>query len=201
MSNSQYNKATYLLSAHTLDQCPDDIGMEVAFAGSSNVGKSSVINAITGNRKLARTSKIPGRTQMLNFFILDERLRLVDLPGYGYAKVPEKIRQNWGSVLRTYFEQRQSLTGLFLIMDVRHPLKPFDLQMLDWCQSAGLPVHILLNKSDKVSRGAGYKALQMVKRNYPDEYMTVQLFSVLNKNGLDEARDKLDNWFSGHQKP
>ena len=198
LSDNRYNRATYLLSAHKLEQCPADTGMEIAFAGSSNVGKSSVINAITGNHKLARTSKIPGRTQQLNFFVLDDGLRFVDLPGYGYAKVPEKVRQHWGRVLQAYFEERQSLVGLFLIMDVRHPLKPFDIQMLEWCNASVLPVHILLNKSDKVSRGAAQKSLQLLKRDYPGEKITAQLFSVTGKTGFEEARDKLDDWFSGH---
>lgn len=201
MSSGRYNKTSYLLGAHTLAQCPEDSGSEVAFAGSSNVGKSSVINAITGIRKLARTSKLPGRTQLLNFFNIDQRSRFVDLPGYGFANVPEKTRQHWGSVLQSYFEQRQSLIGLFLIMDVRHPLKPFDIQMLEWCQTSGLPVHILLNKSDKVSRSAGLKTLQLVKNRYLHQNMTIQLFSVLKNTGLEEARKKLDDWFEANKNP
>ena len=197
MPGNRYNKAVYLLSAHTLNQCPADNGREVAFAGRSNVGKSSVINAITDNQKLARTSKTPGRTQQLVFFTLDDGLRFVDLPGYGYARVPEKIKQHWGMVLQTYFEERESLTGLFLIMDIRHPLKPFDEQMLAWCHTAGLPVHILLNKADKVSRGAGHKTLQMIKKRYPDYQVSAQLFSVLNNTGVEEARGQLDKWFTG----
>lgn len=196
MSGNRYNKAAYLLSAHTLNQCPADKGKEVAFAGRSNVGKSSVINAIADNRKLARTSKTPGRTQQLVFFTLDESSRLVDLPGYGYARVPEKIKQHWGKVLQTYFAERHSLMGLFLIMDVRHPLKSFDEQMLEWCHAAGLPVHIILNKADKVSRGAGHKTLQMIKKQYPAHQISVQLFSVLNGTGVNEARGQLDKWFT-----
>ena len=196
MSDNRYNKAVYILSAHTLAQCPQDIGIEIAFAGRSNVGKSSVINAITGNYKLARTSKTPGRTQQLNFFNIEEGARLVDLPGYGYAKVPEKIRRHWGSVLQAYFEQRQSLIGLFLIMDIRHPLKPFDEEMLAWCHTTELPVHILLNKADKLSRGAGHKALQIIKNRHPGPLVTGQLFSVLNRTGIEEARKRLDAWFT-----
>lgn len=199
MSNSRYHRASYLLSAHTLAQCPDDNGREVAFAGRSNVGKSSVINTITGNHKLARTSRTPGRTQQLNFFSVggDDRFRLVDLPGYGYAKVPEKIRRHWRSVLQAYFEQRHALAGLILIMDIRQPLKPFDEQMLAWCLDVRLPVHIVLNKADKISRGAAAKVLQMVKNRYPDEWITAQVFSAVERTGVDEVRKCLDAWLNG----
>ena len=199
MSNSRYLQASYLLSAHTLAQCPEDSGVEVAFAGRSNVGKSSVINTITVNHKLARTSKTPGRTQQLNFFSVgsEDEIRLVDLPGYGYAKIPEKIRRHWNCVLQAYFEQRRSLAGLILIMDIRHPLRPFDEQMLTWCLDVKLPVHILLNKADKISRGAASKVLQIVKNRYPDEQVTVQIFSVLDKIGVEEAQKRLDVWFAG----
>jgi len=183
-----------MLGAHTLAQCPQDQGVEVAFAGRSNVGKSSVLNAITGNHRLARTSKTPGRTQQLNFFAVGEKQRLVDLPGYGYAKVPENIKLHWAKVTQAYFETRKTLAGLMLITDIRHPLKPFDEQMLDWCINADLPVHVLLNKADKVSRGAGLKALQLLKNNYRNDLFSGQLFSALNGTGVEEARDKLDEW-------
>ena len=194
MLKNQYNKAVFLLGAHTLAQCPQDQGVEVAFAGRSNVGKSSVLNAITGIHRLARTSKTPGRTQQLNFFSVGEAQRLVDLPGYGFAKVPEKIKLHWAKVMQDYFETRKSLVGLMLIMDIRHPLKPYDEQMLGWCFNAGLPVHVLLNKADKVSRGAGLKARQILKNKYCNTPFSGQLFSVLNGTGVEEARAKLDEW-------
>ncbi len=183
-----------MLGAHTLVQCPHDQGKEVAFAGRSNVGKSSVLNAITGHHRLARTSKTPGRTQQLNFFSVGESQRLVDLPGYGYARVPEKIKLHWSKVMQAYFETRQSLTGLMLIADIRHPLKLLDEQILEWCINAGLPVHVLLNKADKVSRGAGLKALQLLKNKYRNNPFSGQLFSAQDGTGVEEARSKLDEW-------
>lgn len=194
MPENHYHHAVFLLGAHTLAQCPDDNGAEVAFAGRSNVGKSSVLNAITGNRRLARTSKTPGRTQQLNFFGVGENRRLVDLPGYGYARVPEKIRLHWARVLQSYFESRKSLAGLMLIVDIRHPLKSYDEQMLEWCFDAGLPVHVLLNKADKLSRGAGHKALQLLGNRFRQNRFSGQLFSALDGSGLGEAREKLDEW-------
>ncbi|MEE9552596.1 MAG: ribosome biogenesis GTP-binding protein YihA/YsxC [Gammaproteobacteria bacterium] len=195
MSVNRYNKAKFLLSAHTLAQLPQDHGLEVAFAGRSNVGKSCVINAITNNRRLARISKTPGRTQQLNFFELDSHKRLVDLPGYGYAKVSAKIQQHWRTTLNRYFECRHSLTGLILIMDIRHPLKSHDVQMLEWCQAAGLPVHILLNKEDKLSRGASRDMLYEVRKHIAYEKTSTQLFSALKSKGVEEARGVLDKWF------
>lgn len=198
LSKINYNNAVFLLGAHTLAQCPQDLGVEVAFAGRSNVGKSSVLNAVTGNHRLARTSKTPGRTQQLNFFTVGEGLRLVDLPGYGYAKVPARIKLHWAKVMQAYFETRESLTGLMLIMDIRHLLKPYDEQMLGWCINADLPVHVLLNKADKLSRGAGIKALQSLKNRYQCGKCSAQLFSVLNGAGVEEARHKLDEWLACH---
>ena len=138
-----------MLSIPDPQQAPPDAGYEVAFAGRSNAGKSSALNALTQRKSLARTSKTPGRTQHLVFFELDGERRLVDLPGYGYAKVPEKVRRHWGLAMETYLSGRESLRGLVLMMDVRHPLTDFDKQMLQWCQHAGMPVHILLTKADK----------------------------------------------------
>ncbi|MES9938030.1 MAG: ribosome biogenesis GTP-binding protein YihA/YsxC, partial [Sedimenticola sp.] len=145
--NPFYHQARFLTSAAKLNQSPADEGIEVAFAGRSNAGKSSAINTLCQQRNLARTSKTPGRTQLLNFFTLDEQRRLVDLPGYGYAKVAEKVKLQWQKELAAYLEQRQSLRGIILLVDVRHPLKEFDQQMLDWSAQIDLPVHILLTKA------------------------------------------------------
>lgn len=196
MSRNRYNKTSFMLSVNTLDQCPADDGVEVAFAGRSNVGKSSALNAITGNRRLARISRTPGRTQLLNFFMVDNARRLVDLPGYGYARVPEAIKQHWSQVLQEYFARRKSLSGLILIMDSRHPFKPEDLQMLDWCAAASLPVHVLLNKSDKLSRMAGIQILKTITGRYLHGRITAQLFSARDGSGVEQARQVLDSWFS-----
>jgi len=192
-----YRSAHYTVSATQLSQLPPDRGYEVAFAGRSNAGKSSAINTITGIKALARISKTPGRTQMINFFQLDDERSLVDLPGYGYAKVPEKMKLKWQSTLSKYLETRQALRGLMLMMDIRHPLKPFDLQMLSWAKEAQLPIHVLLTKSDKLGRGAASNALQQVRRQLTeaDLQATVQLFSSLNQQGRDEAIQTLDQWF------
>lgn len=192
-----YRSAHYTVSATQLSQLPPDSGFEVAFAGRSNAGKSSAINTITGIKALARISKTPGRTQMINFFHLDDERALVDLPGYGYAKVPEKMKLKWQATLSKYLETRQSLRGLMLMMDIRHPLKNFDLQMLGWAKQAQLPIHILLTKSDKLGRGAGGNALQQVRKELKEVELeaSVQLFSSLNHQGRDEAIQVLDEWF------
>lgn len=196
MSKNNYNKSTFLISAHEIKQLPDDIGIEVAFAGRSNAGKSSVLNVITANSKLARISKTPGRTQQINIFAVDDARRLVDLPGYGYAKVPVAMRKHWGATLSKYFQERNALSGLVLIMDIRHPLKPVDQQMLDWILAVGLPTHIILNKADKLSRGAGVSLLQKLKGRINDDLISIQLFSALKKTGAEEARAVLDQWFN-----
>jgi len=183
------------MGAHEIKQLPEDIGTEVAIAGRSNAGKSSVLNVITANSKLARISKTPGRTQQMNIFVLDDGRRLVDLPGYGYAKVPVAMRKHWGITLNKYFQGRSALSGLVLIMDIRHPLKPEDQQMLDWSLEVGLPTHILLNKSDKLSRGAGTALLQQIKGRINNDLVSIQLFSALKKTGAEEARAVLDQWF------
>ena len=184
-----------MLSVNAFEQLPEDTGKEVAFAGRSNVGKSSVINTITGNRQLARTSKTPGRTQHLNYFGLSGQDRLVDLPGYGYARVSQRVQQHWGKLLDRYFQERKSLVGLVLVMDVRHPLKEYDTQMLDWCNSAGLPVHILLNKSDKLSRGASKSSLHTIRQQINYSNVQLQLYSALKRTGIEQARQVLDQWF------
>lgn len=194
--NNPFRQAQFLISANKINQLPPDNGAEVAFAGRSNAGKSSALNVITDNKGLAKTSKTPGRTQLINFFTLDQTHHLVDLPGYGYAKVPASVKQHWQQVLSAYLQQRQSLRGLVLLMDIRHPLKDFDRQMLDWCRNKPMPVHILLTKSDKLKRGAASSALLKVrnelKGNYPQA--TVQLFSAVDKQGLEEALRQLTQW-------
>ncbi|MCK5523171.1 MAG: YihA family ribosome biogenesis GTP-binding protein [Thiomargarita sp.] len=192
-----YQRASYWLSAHKVNQLPDDSGFEVAFAGRSNSGKSSAINAITNQKKLARTSKTPGRTQQINFFKLDdEQHRLVDLPGYGFAKVPLAVKLHWQETLERYLQTRQSLRGLVLMMDVRHPLTEFDQQMLNWCNLSNMPVHILLTKADKISRGKG-NAVQEKVRQYLATLSgesSVQLFSVLKSVGIEEVQNRLNSW-------
>ena len=196
--NPLYHQAQFLTSALQLQDTPPDEGYEAAFAGRSNAGKSSAINAITGQKSLARTSKTPGRTQLLNFFTLDESRRLVDLPGYGYAKVPDAIQKNWGKALETYLEKRQSLRGVFLLMDIRHPLTDFDWQMIEWCVHCNLPMHIALTKADKLSRGAAKGTLLKVQANLQREAgeadISLQLFSSPARSGIDEAHALLDRW-------
>ncbi|MES9868529.1 MAG: ribosome biogenesis GTP-binding protein YihA/YsxC [Sedimenticola sp.] len=195
--NPFYHQARFLTSAAKLNQSPADEGIEVAFAGRSNAGKSSAINTLCQQRNLARTSKTPGRTQLLNFFSLDEQRRLVDLPGYGYAKVAEKVKLQWQKELAAYLEQRQSLRGIILLVDVRHPLKEFDQQMLDWSAQIDLPVHILLTKADKLKHGAASKALLQIRKAVAPfgEQVSVQLFSSLKRQGVDQSHSVLDQWF------
>lgn len=195
---SIYRKASFVISAHEAKQFLADEGSEVAFAGRSNVGKSSVINALTGISKLARISRTPGRTQQINFFQLDEQRRLVDLPGYGYAKVPVDLQRHWQKLLEHYLKDRNSLKGLVLIMDARHPLKESDQNMLKWCSSFSLPVHILLNKTDKLSYSAAMLALKNVKNTLlnTNQRETVQLFSAVTGQGLADLYIHLDNWLT-----
>ena len=182
-------KAEFLMSAPKLNLCVEDSGYEIAFAGRSNAGKSSAINALTNQKQLARASKKPGRTQMINFFSLgNPDQRLVDLPGYGYAAVPEAMKIVWQKELENYLIHRQSLQGLVLLMDIRHPLQHFDVMMLEWAYSRKLFVHVLLTKSDKLNRGPASKALQEVKAQLKKMKLdfSIQLFSSLNKQGLEE---------------
>ena len=193
-----YPTARFMISAPTLALCPDDTGAEVAFAGRSNAGKSSAINALTQQNALARTSRTPGRTQLINFFTVmnDESRRLVDLPGYGYAKVPEAVKIEWQKHLSDYLRGRFSLRGLVLLMDVRHPLTEFDQMMLDYADQRGMPVHILLTKADKLKRGPASAALQKVRSRLKEweDLESVQLFSSLKRDGVDTLSQKLDQW-------
>ena len=193
-----YPTARFMISAPTLALCPDDTGAEVAFAGRSNAGKSSAINALTQQNALARTSRTPGRTQLINFFTVmnDESRRLVDLPGYGYAKVPEAVKIEWQKHLSDCLRGRFSLRGLVLLMDVRHPLTEFDQMMLDYADQRGMPVHILLTKADKLKKGPASAALQKVRSRLKEweDLVSVQLFSSLKRDGVDTLSQKLDQW-------
>jgi GTP-binding protein len=190
-----FNQAEFIISSPSLAGCPTDSGLEVAFAGRSNAGKSSAINTLTGNKRMARTSKTPGRTQLLNFFSLGEQQRLVDLPGYGYAKVPIAVKQQWQHHMEQYLRQRQSLYGLILLMDCRHPLQDYDQMMLKWATSADMPVHILLTKADKLKKGPATSSLLQVKKTLqPEQRVSVQLFSSLKRTGLDQLKTTLNQW-------
>lgn len=202
MQEINFQTAQFLISAPSLRECPDETGAEVAFAGRSNAGKSSAINTLTNNGKLARTSKTPGRTQLINFFSLEGNpdLRLVDLPGYGYAKVPQEIKKQWQAHLSEYLYKRQSLRGLVLLMDIRHPLQDFDSMMINWAVEAEMPVHALLTKADKLTRGAAKSTLLNVQKHFSqakvDDLVSAQLFSSLKRQGIDELEAVLSSWMA-----
>ncbi len=192
-----FQNATFFISAHHLRDLPPASGIEVAFAGRSNAGKSSALNTLANHNRLAYVSKQPGRTQLINFFTLGNDRHLVDLPGYGYAKVPESMRAHWQSVLARYLSERTSLAGLVLVMDSRHPLQPLDRQMLDWFCPSGKPVHVLLTKSDKLSRGEAGLTLAKTRKELLaswGESCTVQLFSSSKKLGVEEAEKVIGAW-------
>jgi GTP-binding protein len=193
MKHNPFRPAQFVLSAAQLKQLPADSGAEIAFAGRSNAGKSSALNAICDQHGLARTSKTPGRTQLLNVFSIGDGQRLVDLPGYGYAKVPEAMREQWRGLIDAYLRERESLRGVVLIMDCRHPLKEFDRQMLSYCRDIGLACHCLLTKADKLARGEAARTLSEVRKEIAAQgsSASAQLFSVPAKTGLDEARATL----------
>ncbi|PWD82153.1 YihA family ribosome biogenesis GTP-binding protein [Ignatzschineria ureiclastica] len=196
-------KTTFATSANGLNQLPEDSIGEIAFAGRSNAGKSSALNLLTGQKNLARTSKTPGRTQLINYFTIQEGLYLVDLPGYGYAKVPLPMREHWQKILQGYFETRTSLDGLIMLMDSRHPLTDLDRQMLHWCEFQELPTHILLTKADKLSKSEANNTLFKVRKSLEADFttpITVQLFSSTKPEiGLNEALDYLGSWISHHE--
>jgi GTP-binding protein len=193
MSSNPFRSARFVLSVADLRQLPADAGAEIAFAGRSNAGKSSALNAICDQAGLARTSKTPGRTQMLNIFVLEDGRRLVDLPGYGYAKVPAAMRERWRHTIDEYLSTRQSLRGVVLIMDGRHPLKDFDRQMLAYCAGIGRACHILLTKADKLSRSESMRTLAQVRKECVGQGWpaSAQLFSATSRNGVDEGRSAL----------
>lgn len=194
--NTAYKQTCFVTSVFEHRQLPADVGAEAAFAGRSNAGKSSAINALCEQKRLAQISKTPGRTRALNFFRVDDGRMLVDLPGYGYAQAPAAMRTQWKMLIEHYLNRRQSLRGLVLVMDIRHPLTDYDWQLLMWCQARALPVHILLTKADKLSRGAAASSLQSVRRSLRtrDTNASLQTFSTLKRHGVEEARAVLDAW-------
>lgn len=195
--HNPFRQATYLKGAAELVQLPADVGIEVAFAGRSNAGKSSALNVICDQKSLARTSKTPGRTQLINLFTLDDQRRLIDLPGYGFAKVSLEIKERWQVTLSQYLQHRECLKGLIVLMDIRHPLKDVDQQMIQWAADVGLPTHVLLNKADKLKQGAAKNTLLKVKKQlkeiHPD--FTAQNFSALKRTGMDTLMHRLLSWF------
>ena len=198
MPAPDYHKAKFIFSAANIKQLTADEGIEVAFVGRSNAGKSSSLNALTNQKKLARTGKTPGRTQLLNCFELTEGKRLIDLPGFGYAKVPPEVKSRWQFMLDRYLRNRTCLKGIILLMDIRHPLQNFELQMIEWANHVEIPVHVLLTKADKLSKNASHNVLMKVKQELKvlPGILTVQLFSSHEQIGRDELVEQLDKWFS-----
>lgn len=202
MSSSSINlhRATFTLSAPDIRRLPDDNGIEVAFAGRSNAGKSSALNTLTNQRGLARTSKTPGRTQLINVFEIAENKRLIDLPGYGFAKVPLEMKLKWQKALGEYLEKRECLKGLVILMDIRHPLKDLDKDLIQWAVDSELPILALLTKSDKLSQGQRSTEVLKVKKVLKEHNadITVQAFSSLKRTGSDQATEVIQGWFNDH---
>ncbi|GAA5112314.1 ribosome biogenesis GTP-binding protein YihA/YsxC [Orbus sasakiae] len=192
-----YAKTYFVTSAPDIHHLPEDSGVEIAFAGRSNAGKSSALNTLTNQKSLARTSKTPGRTQLINLFEVEPNCRLVDLPGYGYAQVPEEVKRKWQKSLAEYLQKRESLKGIVILMDIRHPLKDLDQQMIDWAVQSQLSVMLLLTKADKLASGAQKKQLNMVKEAIlPFQGdITVATFSSLKRTGLEQLKQKLNEWY------
>ena len=195
--------AKFTISVNNFNELPEDTGREIAFAGRSNAGKSSSINTISNQNRLAYVSKQPGRTQLINYFTIGEDKALVDLPGYGYAKVPSSMRKHWQTILPVYLQDRQSLVGLIIVMDIRRPLTELDTRMLDWFAPRQKPIHILLTKSDKLSRDKSHQALfkteKIVKEKWADFYQTpfsIQLFSSLKRTGVEEVNKVIQHWLT-----
>ena len=193
-----YHKTHFLTSAPNLKSLPEDSGIEIAFAGRSNAGKSTALNALTNQKNLARTSKTPGRTQLINLFEVEPQCKLVDLPGYGYAAVPEQMKQQWQYALGEYLQKRECLAGIIGLMDIRHPLKDLDQQMIEWAVSADLPILLLLTKADKLSQSERSKQVKMVREailSFQGD-IQVEAFSALKRTGIDRLAAKLDSWFA-----
>jgi len=195
---SAYPNVRFLISANRREQFVTDIGAEVAVAGRSNAGKSTAINALTQRKSLAKTSKRPGATRLINFFELEPDRRLVDLPGYGYAAVTGEMRRHWGQLVEAYFESRRSLKGVIVVMDIRHPMTPYDLDMLGLAQGRDVPVHVLLTKADKLGRGAIQQTLATVRRELGSA-AGAHAFSAHSGLGVGEARGRMDAWLAGRQ--
>jgi GTP-binding protein len=187
------HQAEYLISVHNRPQLPDDRGAEVAIAGRSNAGKSSLLNRLCRQKSLARTSRTPGRTRQLVFFRLDEDHHLVDLPGYGFARVGGDLKKHWKGLIQGYLEKRQALAGLVIVMDIRHPLKPGDVDLANWAAHQGLPLHLVLTKADKIGRGKQNEALLKVRKAV-DPGVGVQVFSAMSGQGLEELESVMANW-------
>lgn len=187
------HRAEYLISVHERPQLPPDSGAEVAIAGRSNAGKSSLLNRLCRQKSLARTSRTPGRTRQLVFFRLDETRHLVDLPGYGFARVGGELKRHWKGLIQGYLESRRALAGIVIVMDVRHPLKPGDVDLANWADSQGLPLHLVLTKADKLGRGKQNEALMKVRKAV-DASVGVQLFSAVTGQGLDELEAVMAGW-------
>ena len=195
--------AVFNISVNHFDELPIDKGIEIAFAGRSNAGKSSAINSLSKQNRLAYVSKQPGRTQLINFFSIDEHVSLVDLPGYGFARVPVAIKDHWIKTLPRYLQERNSLAGLIIVMDIRRPLTKLDIQMFDWFAPRQKPIHILLTKSDKLSKDKSLRTLSNVKEIIQEKWIdiyqtkcTVQLFSSLKKQGIEEANEIIQGWLN-----
>lgn len=196
-----FNRCQFLISAYKMSQLPPDEGMEIAFAGRSNAGKSTTINALTNHKGLAKVSKTPGRTQLFNCFEFAPNRRLVDLPGYGYAKVPIKMRKHWDQEINNYLMKRQSLIGVVIIQDIRHPMKDFDQQMITWAFNSGMRSHVILNKADKLKNSQAKQTLMRVKKQIAglSKTTTCQMFSALRKEGTQELSGILLPWFEEEQ--
>lgn len=200
--SSFYQQARFLQSATTTKTLPPELGFEVAFSGRSNAGKSSTLNKLCQQRSLARTSKTPGRTQLINFFSLPEDKYLVDLPGYGYAKVPNAVKFEWQRFIESYLSNRSTLQGLVIVMDIRRPMLEYDLNMLNYAEAHNLPVHVVLNKQDKLKHGQAKSALLKTQKELKeyDNECTVQMYSALKGTGVEELGQQLNNWFQPTEK-
>ncbi|RFY49150.1 YihA family ribosome biogenesis GTP-binding protein [Salmonella enterica subsp. enterica serovar Enteritidis] len=203
MTQFNYQKAHLIISSPDIRHVPPDTVIEIAFAGRSNEGKSSALNALTQQNGLARTSKTPGRTQLINLFQIEEGRRLVDLPGYGYAQVPEEMKRKWQRSLGEYLQKRECLKGVVILMDIRHPLKDLDMQMIDWAVDSELPTLVLLTKADKLASGARKKQLMAVQNALSEKSgdIRVECFSSLKKIGIDKLRNTLNEWFTDTNEP
>ena len=195
-----FNQTSFVTSAATLKECPEQSLAEVAFSGRSNAGKSSAINTLCNQSRLARISKTPGRTQLINFFVVEDDKYLVDLPGYGFAKVPLEVKNKWQFELEQYLRKREALCGVVLLSDIRHPLKEFDRMMINWAVQSQLPIHLLLTKADRLKRGAAQNILLKIKRELESHNeVSVQLFSSLKNNGVVEAQNVISSWLEDEE--